>query len=90
VTLSVIRCNNNLPHLQHVDRRGQTKREVTAITKGKPIPAQVWTGLDGSKRLRLPDFKTIGTRRWEGRQHYKQAAFTAPQEIFLVLISFRG
>ena len=32
--------------------------------KGKAIPLQAWTGPEGSRRLRLPDFKTIGTRRW--------------------------
>ena len=29
--------------------------------KGKAIPLQPWTGPEGSSRLRLPDFKTIGT-----------------------------
>jgi hypothetical protein len=29
--------------------------------KGKAIPVQAWTGPEGSRRLRLPDFKTIGT-----------------------------
>ena len=29
--------------------------------KGKAIPLQAWTGPDGSRRLRFPDFKTIGT-----------------------------
>jgi len=29
--------------------------------KGKGIPLQAWTGPEGSRRLRLPDFKTIGT-----------------------------
>jgi hypothetical protein len=29
--------------------------------KGKTIPLQAWTGPEGSRRLRLPDFKTIGT-----------------------------
>ena len=29
--------------------------------KGKPIPVQPWTGPEGSRRLRFPDFKTIGT-----------------------------
>jgi len=28
---------------------------------GKAIPLQSWTGPEGSKRLRLPDFRTIGT-----------------------------
>jgi hypothetical protein len=29
--------------------------------KGKAIPLQALTGPEGSKRLRLPDFETIGT-----------------------------
>jgi hypothetical protein len=29
--------------------------------KGKEIPLQSWTGPEGSRRLRLPDFKTLGT-----------------------------
>jgi hypothetical protein len=29
--------------------------------KGKAIPLQAWTGPEGSKRRRLPGFKTIGT-----------------------------
>jgi hypothetical protein len=32
--------------------------------ESKAISLQAWTGLEGSKRLRLPDFKTIGTRKW--------------------------
>jgi len=35
-----------------------------AECKDKPIPLQAWTGPEGSRRLRLPDFKTIGT--WKG------------------------
>ena len=29
--------------------------------KNKEIPLQAWTGPDGSRRLRLPDFKTVDT-----------------------------
>jgi len=29
--------------------------------KIKAIPLQAWTGPEGSRRLRLPDFKTVGT-----------------------------
>ena len=32
--------------------------------KGKAIPLQAWTGPEGSRRLRFPDFKTIGTWKW--------------------------
>ena len=59
------------------------------LVKGKAIPLQAWTGPEGSRRLRLPDFKTIGTWRWQGCQPYAPAAFY-PQEIFPVLISVRG
>ena len=34
------------------------------ISKGKAIPLQAWTDPAVSKRLRLPDFKTVGTWRW--------------------------
>jgi len=37
---------------------------VSYSKKGKAIPLQAWTGPEVSRRLRLPDFKTIGTRRW--------------------------
>jgi hypothetical protein len=59
------------------------------LSKGKAIPLHALTGLEGSRRLRLPDFKTIGTWRWQVCHPYAPATFT-PQEIFLVLISVRG
>jgi hypothetical protein len=31
------------------------------IGKGKAIPLQAWTGPEGSRRLKLPDFKTFST-----------------------------
>jgi hypothetical protein len=30
----------------------------------KAVPVQPWTGPEVSRRLRLPDFKRIGTLRW--------------------------
>jgi hypothetical protein len=35
--------------------------KYTSKSKGKAIPLQAWTGPEDSKRLRLPDLKTIGT-----------------------------
>ena len=32
--------------------------------EGKAIPLQAWTGPEDSRRLRLPDFKSIGTWSW--------------------------
>jgi len=31
------------------------------MIKGEAIPLQAWTGPEGSRRMRPPDFKTIGT-----------------------------
>jgi len=28
---------------------------------GKAIPVEVWTGREGSRKLRRPDFMTVGT-----------------------------
>ena len=57
--------------------------------EGKAIPLQAWTGPEGYRRLGIPDFMTVGIWRWKGCQPYAPAAFTV-QEIFLLLISFRG
>jgi len=39
--------------------------EVNYISKGKgkdkAIPLQAWTDPEGSRKLRFPDFKTVGT-----------------------------
>jgi len=42
----------------------------------KPI-----TDTEGSRSLRLLDFKTIDTRRWLGCHPYAPAAFSVPQNI---------
>jgi hypothetical protein len=44
--------------------------------KGNAIQLQALTGREGSRRLWLPDFKTIGTWRWQGSQPCAPAAFT--------------
>ena len=41
--------------------RGHWDRHYARIEKAKTIPLQAWTGPKGSRRLRLPDFMTIGT-----------------------------
>jgi hypothetical protein len=37
-----------------------TVHSLAVKCKSKAIPLQAWTGLEGSRRLRFPDFKTIG------------------------------
>jgi hypothetical protein len=58
--------------------------------KGRAIRLQALTGPEGSRRVRLPDFKTIGTCRWQGCQPYAPAAFTPRKYSWYVLISTRG
>jgi len=38
-------------------------REFVETVKGKAIPLQASTGPEGSRGLRLPDLKTVGTLR---------------------------
>jgi hypothetical protein len=35
--------------------------QLKVKVKDKAISLQAWTGPEGSRKLRLPDFKTIGT-----------------------------
>jgi len=56
--------------------------------KGKAVPLQAWTGPEGSRKLRFPDFVT--TAQDEGRLSTLGTGRLYPQEILLVLISVRG
>jgi hypothetical protein len=49
--------NFNL-YQKSVPQTGLRKTNVNVL--GKAIPVQVWTGPEASRRLRLPDFKTVG------------------------------
>jgi hypothetical protein len=46
-----------------VDKWALQEAKIVAMNtlKGKAIPVQAWTGPEVSRRLRLPDFKTIST-----------------------------
>ena len=69
-------CRNDVKYLSYTlvvslldcmstDYKGYCLGDMTLCIKkkvtGKVIQLQAWTGPDGSRRLRLPDFKTIGT-----------------------------
>jgi len=41
--------------------KNEGDQEKVTGHKGKRISLQAWTGPEGSRRLRLPDFKTFGT-----------------------------
>jgi hypothetical protein len=47
----------------HLDRimHGPVTKYCNGKGKGKAIPLQTWRGPEDSRRLRLPDIKTIGT-----------------------------
>jgi len=55
-----IEIGANKTNFSEIPNNHQKTIEET-FYKGKAIPLQAWTGPDGSRRLRFPDFKTIGT-----------------------------
>ena len=63
-------------------------QEISTQGKGKAVPLQVWSGPEGYRKLRFPDFMTMaqdgGT--FVSLTHRPPL----PQEMFLVLISVRG
>jgi hypothetical protein len=53
-----VTCINNYTEIIAIS----SSRSITFLYgKGKSIPLQAWTDPEGSRRLRLPDFKTLGT-----------------------------
>ena len=64
---------------------GNYRRQVS---KDKAVLLQTWSGPEGSRNLRFPDFMT--TAQDGGRLSALRTVRLYPQEILLVLISVRG
>ena len=58
------------------------------ITKGKPVPLQAWSGPEGSRKLRFPDFMT--TAQDGGKVVSLMHLPPLHQEMLLILVSVRG
>jgi len=56
--------------------------------KGEAVPLQAWSGTEGSRKLRLPDF--MRTAQDGGKVVSLTHRPPFPQEMLLVLISVRG
>jgi hypothetical protein len=53
--------SNEAQNVKNRTLRTLTYKYVLKTVKGKAIPLQAWGSHEGSGKLRLPDFKTIGT-----------------------------
>ena len=61
---------------------------VLRSSKGKAVLLQAWSGPEGSRKFRFPDFVT--TAQDGSRLSVLSTGRLYPQEILLVLISVRG
>ena len=60
-----------------------------SISKGKAVPLQAWSGPEGSRKLRFPDFMTTAQDGGKVVSLMHQLRLP-PQEILLVLTSVTG
>ena len=65
---------------------GPSREEETG--KGKAVPLQAWSGPEGSRKLRFPDFMT--TAQGDGKVVSLTDRPHLSQNVFLVLISVTG
>ena len=69
-------------------KRGFSRQNCEELKKKKAVPLQAWSGPEGSKKLRFPDYMT--TAQDGGKIVSLTHRLPLPQEILLVLISVRG
>jgi hypothetical protein len=61
ITVLFYRCRRRGPPTTLVSITQRARHNITDDSKGKAIPLQAWIVPQVSRRMRLPDFKTIGT-----------------------------
>jgi len=74
--------------LCRLDSDNIVKLYIYIYVRDKAVPLQVWSGPEGSRKLRFPDFMT--THRMVVRLSALGTGRLYPQEMLLVLISVRG
>jgi len=77
-----------LPIVLHGCETWSLKHWRRNIGKGKAVPLQAWSGPEGSRKLRFPDFMT--TAQNGGKVSALRTGRLYTQEIHLTLISVRG
>jgi len=76
---------NSAPSVEQLSFRELLNR-IPGDLKGKAVPLQGWSGPEGSRKLRFPDFVTAA--RDGGRLSALRTGRLYTQEMLLVLISF--
>jgi hypothetical protein len=64
-------------------------QRIFVYKKGKAVPLQAWSGPEGSRKLRFPDYMTTAQDGGKVVTALRTGCLY-PQEMLLVLISVRG